>query len=300
MATEDSINSARKAARNAVQPYRGWRKAWIGRSKGLWGTSAVGVGYGVLIGIAAPMFPALVGAISFTDAMMLIPRSVGVFAATGLLSGFAVGAQVGVSAGAAEGAAQEHESRDREHEVAIMAHIAPDVELPSPAKAEAASKAPKSIWTKVKDTVEDYINPGVALTFALIGAVGGLILAGGYYAIGMENSAAMTGMKALLGPAASNPLAVTAYFTGVCACFGAMFGSGTPKITDHAQHLAGRLLAGKHLSGELFEDKAPAVAQEKTPDTPQPRIPRRDASLPGEIISVHTLEKSALGAGLQK
>jgi len=256
-----------------VKPYRNlvFEKAWSGRSAGLWGTSAVGLFFGGLVGMVAPFFPMAAGMAAPAGSAIL--NSMSIFGAFGMAAGFSTGVAVGIAAGSTSGMAEEQEKRELEKMRAL------GVSLPAlDAKvAEQTVEKPdtRSGWQKFKDGFDTYINFRVGAVMTAIGAVGGAVMAAAYIALGgLDTSgagAAVPGMGLLLGDvAAKSAPAVYTYFAGVMGvCFGGLWTFNFPRITTQMQEFAGGLTGGSLLGTQW----GPAPEKSVEPEiaaTPEP------------------------------
>lgn len=215
-----------------------WDGAWKRRAGALWGMSTVGGVTGAIIGAAALIPPALMGAVPLT--LAAVATSTLIFAALGISTGFAIGAVVGGQAGAAASTAKELERRLIARDVENKLRENPAAHVCLTAKPAASEREPTK-WM-------DYVNVKTGLLFAAIGAVGGLIFAGALsVAPSMASNFAMPAMELLLGKGATTA-AIAAYSAGLGACFGSMFGVSYTKITRDAVNFAGKLLSGEALS----------------------------------------------------
>jgi|GEM_PF-2495442 len=225
--------------------------AWKGRSRGIWGVAAVGLLLGAAVGLAVPFVTALFGT---TLALTLphIAASIAIFSGIGMSTGMAGGLLVGTSAGAAASVVKEIEKRDLKREKIIEDALG--VSIPSPVPEEP------------EKTEARYFNPKVSALFAVIGAVAGLVMAAAFFASGAAlPAAAVPAIEAVLGTGittATHATAITAYFTAVMTCFGAIFGTNAPKMATDMQNFAGRLLSGELLgtSWEKETEHAPQIA----------------------------------------
>ena len=104
MATESDDKSAAE-----VESYQdlAFSNAWAARSRGFWATSVIGLAFGAALGLVAPFFPALIGEQGFAAAAGLIPKSLAIFSAIGMGTGFVIGGVVGVSSGGVAAVAEE-------------------------------------------------------------------------------------------------------------------------------------------------------------------------------------------------
>lgn len=230
---------------------------WAGGGRTLWAAAAFCTVVGAAIGLVAPFFPVLAGASTLGFATSAIPASVLAFAATGLSTGFAGGIMLGRISGSAAAVGEELERR--------MKHWMVRQKISENPQAEIAPDAPKvltekhSFWQRAGDAWHTYVNPRIGLTMALIGAVGGLIMAGAFAYTGAGAFAVMPAMQTLTGLTA-NPVfategvltsaAVTAYTVGVSAMMGAVFSFNVPKIASAMTEFTGRLIGGKIIGRE--------------------------------------------------
>lgn len=217
-----------------------FERTWAARTRGMWGSAAVGLLAGGTIGAIAPFFPVIAG-VDAALAVAQIPSSMAILGATGMTSGFAVGAIVGATSGAATAAAREQERRMRERDLALGL-TTPEQEL-AISQQVAAQPDERGIFQRFAEG----INLKAGVMFTTLGIIGGLVLSAAFHAIGGGvGSPTVPGLSTLLGPAISNPAAVTAYFAGVMGSFGALFGAYFPATTAHAQAVAGGMLKGKN------------------------------------------------------
>jgi len=225
-----------------------FESGWKSRSRALWGTAFLGLLTGAIIGLLAPIVPAIMGA---TIGLSQIGASLAIFSATGMATGMLVGTQVGVSSGTVASVAKELEGRDLARAEAI--EKAMGVELPKPNP------------SKPQEKEQRLFNPKISLTFAAFGAVAGLVMAAAFFASGgAVATAAAPALSTLLGAKAAVDVGMTtAYFASVMGCFGAIFGMNFPVIANKLQNKAGDLLGGKAL-GTSWE-KEPSQALEISP-----------------------------------
>lgn len=230
--------------------------AWKSRSRAIWGIAFLGLLAGAAVGLAAPFFPVIAGVaegVSIVTAM----NSMAVFGATGMATGLLAGGLVGSSAGAASSVAKEMELRERLHEQEVGKALGVNI--------------PANSYKKPAEPEQNMLNPKVGLLFATLGAVAGKIMAVGFLATSTAGaggtvvssalgSAAIPALEVILGGAAATPLAVTACFVGVMACFGAMFGVNFPKIGGYLQDFAGKLLSGEKIGASW--EKEPQLEQQ--------------------------------------
>jgi len=227
-----------------IAPYidKAFESAMARRTHAFWGIAALGIAYGAATGLVAPFFPCFVGAQSWSEAAALVPTSVAVFSGVGLLGGFGIGATIGAPSGAAASVAEEQERRMRERDLALG--------ISTPAQEAAISKMQetkpdnRSLLRKFVET----INVRNGLIFATIGAIGGAVLAAAYVNMGGGEAFALPGLKTILGSAAGDTRAVTAYFVGMMATFGAMFGTDGPKLVNHMRNYVEKIFSGKALT----------------------------------------------------
>jgi len=244
---------------------------WAGGGRTFWSLSVLGAAIGLAIGLIAPFFPLLAGVSSLAIAAKAIPVSMAIFGATGMLTGFSGGLMLGRITGASAAVAQEQEKRLKEWTARQILNQNPQAEiLPD---APDALKPAKSFWQRTKDTYRTYVNPRIGLTFATIGALGGLLMAAAFIATSggagfavMPALGALTGLPAetfLMGNAAFNAGALVAYTTGVMATFGALFTVNLPKIASNMSHFFGELLGGK-IIGREWAPKEPQKLRSPT------------------------------------
>ncbi len=257
MVSEEELQQriAEEQAKIEVPSYQDatWDSAWKRRASAIWGIGAVGMTVGAVIGLLAPVLPALVASAPFSAAV--VAKSVAIFASLGITGGMGIGMMAGPAAGSAAGAIKEFERRQiaREIEQKIRDNPDADVTLLQERVSQLEEDNPKSI------RFADYFNVKTGLLFAAIGAVGGLIFAtallatgglvaaGGVAASPMIAQLAMPAAQLLLGSAAGNAAAVTAYSVGLGALFGMNFGVSHALITRQACNFAGDLLSGRGL-----------------------------------------------------
>lgn len=231
---------------------------WGGGGRTLWAISALGGALGAAIGLAAPFFPLLVvGTAGLPAAMSALGASVATFTAAGISTGFAGGLMLGRISGAAASVAQEQEKRLKEWTARQMLHQNPNAEIipdPPPEK-----DPPKPFLQRMSDSYHTYFNPRVGLTMALIGAVGGLVMAAAFIATGGASGALMPALGVIsglgaetfaAGNIAANAGVISAYFAGVMASFGALWSFNIPQIASSMTHFFGELISGKPLGRE--------------------------------------------------
>jgi len=215
---------------------KAWLGAWRSRSVSLWGLGAVGLAAGALVGLAAPLFPVLVGAYSLATAAGLMGTSAAIFGTTGMTTGVLVGGIVGSSSGAAGAVAEEQERREKARDAALGIDAAP---------------SPEAVKPKTK-----LFNWKVAVTFGAIGIAAGLVCAAAL-AAGAFSLPAIGAVAAAAGGNAA--AATTAYCVGVIGCFGAMFGINIPELATRANKVFEGLLTGKSIGASW--DKETSVPQ---------------------------------------
>ncbi len=247
---------------------------WRARSRGMWGVGALGLLAGAAIGALAPLFPVVVGATSLATAASLIPQTMAIFSATGIGMGVAAGTMVGSSSGAVGAVAKEQEKRLREA----------GIETPPGNDAQAQANEGKGFFTRFKEALGSLkINPKVMITFAALGAVAGVVMATAFLATG--GAAAVPALGSLLGSAATSAPAVTAYFAGVMASFGALFGMNLPTVATQMTNVMGDTLGGKTINAPWTDKQAPspevqqavekaAAVEQPAPAKPEPATPR--------------------------
>lgn len=246
MATEAEIQKriAEEQARIEVPSYQdvAWDGAWKRRAAGMWGIMGVAMVVGALIGLAAPLFPIL-GGMEVAAAVALIPKSIAIFSAIGISSGFVIGTGIGPSAGSSAATMKEFERRTLARKVEEVIRKNPDVPVHLVKEMVAQKEEDKEKNAKWSD----YFNVRAAMTFSAIGAIGGLIFATALsYAPGVAQFT-MPAMEWVLGISAKIPEIAVAYSMGVGALFGANFGVSHALITRKAVNVAGDLLSGKSL-----------------------------------------------------
>ena len=247
---------------------------WAGGGRTLWAISAVGAAAGAMIGVVAPVFPLVVGASSLATAVAAIPASVAVYSAVGMSMGFSGGLVLGRISGSNAAVAEEQEKRMKEWTAKQLLAQNPDAKLVAD-EAKEKPKDTRSFWQKVKDNYHTYVNPRTGALFAVVGAVGGLVMAAAFAVTGGATGAVMPAMEAITGLSAGalTPTVMTAYTVGVMAAFGALFSFNFPKITSDVTEFAGNLLSGKPLGrewGPKTPEKATEQTLEKTAAQPEP------------------------------
>ncbi|MFO0390198.1 MAG: hypothetical protein ACK502_10860 [Alphaproteobacteria bacterium] len=232
---------------------------WAGGGRTLWAVSAVGAAMGAVVGAVAPVFPVIVGASTMATAVAALPASLAVFAATGMGMGFTGGLVLGRITGSNAAVAEEQERRMKVWTAKQLLAQSPDAKIVADEPKE-KTKDTRSFWQKVKDNYHTYVNPRTGALFAVIGAVGGLIMAAAFAATGGATGAVIPAMTAVTGLTAEalTPTVMTAYTVGVMATFGALFSFNLPKVTSDATEFVGKLLSGKPL-GREWGPKQPEI-----------------------------------------
>lgn len=247
--------------------------AWKSRSRAIWGIAFLGLITGAVFGLLAPFFPVLVQEVLFADALTRVLPTMAIFSATGMAAGFAIGGLTGASAGASASVAKELEIRNLQREKEVEKSIG----IPFP----------EHIPEKPKEDNTRYFNPKISAVFATFGAIVGKVMAAAFFATHVggavvttttAGNAAIPALSVILGSAVSSPLAVTACFVGVMACFGAIFGVNFPKIGGYLQDLAGKLLSGEALGTNWKKEnnRAPNI------------VVKRSAVIPLEFDNQHS------------
>ena len=90
--------------------------AWKSRSRAMWGIAFLGLITGAAIGLLAPFFPAIVGAVGFSAAAGHVLETMAIFGATGMATGLVAGGLTGSAAGASASVAKELEIRNLQRE----------------------------------------------------------------------------------------------------------------------------------------------------------------------------------------
>jgi hypothetical protein len=223
---------------------------WSGGGRTLWAIAAVGIVAGAMMGAVAPFFPMIALGGTALPSLTTIGTSIAAFAAAGLSFGFGGGLVLGRISGTAASVAQEQEERMKEWTVRQMlaqnpnAHIVPD---------EPQEKSPpKSSRQRASDWYHTYFNPRIGLTFAAIGAIGGLIMGAAFIATDGAIGSIMPALETLTGVAgiATKTGAILAYSAGVCASIGALWTFNMSKITSEVTGFFGRLMGGKIIGRE--------------------------------------------------
>lgn len=251
-----------------------WDGAWKRRAGAMWGVAGVAAIVGALTGVIAPLTPVLVG-MGLAEAVALIPTSVAVFTAIGTSTGLAIGAAVGGDAGAAASTMKEYERRQVSRDIKQAIEQNPDVSVEAiqePVGQPEEDKEKSAKWS-------DYFNLRAAVTFATLGAIGGLIFATALTASGGAAMFAMPAMELLLGAAAQNAAMVTAYSMGLGAAFGLNFGVSHALITRKAVNFANDLLSGKALG-------APWNVNVNDPDLKPVLVPELHQKAPARSMPV--------------
>ena len=272
--TEQRIRDEQKKIRVDSYQKAASLGGWAGGGRTLWAISALGAVTGAIIGVVAPLFPVLASA--SLPALPVFGASAAIFSATGLTMGFAGGLVLGRISGAAAAVGQESEKRMKEWLARQKIGSNPEAEIIADAPKEQPEN--KSFWEKLRKKYYEYINPKIGITFAAIGAVGGLILGAAFIASGGAAGvvmgapavlSALTGLSAAtFTPTAAGFSAATvlAYSAGVCGSFGALFGVNYPKLTSEITEFTGNLLGGKIIGREWKlpeqSQSAPAVAHD--------------------------------------
>ena len=245
--------------------------AWKSRSRAMWGVAFVGLLIGAAIGIAAPFFPVIVASLSGVQGVavtgLTILKAMAVFGATGMATGMVGGVMVGSSAGGVSAVAKEMELRERLHEQEVGQVLGVNM--------------PPHQYIKPIEPEQNYFNPSVSALFAGFGAVAGFVMAAAFLSTSTITSgvvvssalgsAAIPALGVVLGSVAATPLAVTACFVGVMACFGAIFGINVPKLATELQDFTGKLLSGELLGSSWEKEPArnvqlePQILLEKQP-----------------------------------
>lgn len=172
---------------------------------------------------------------------------------------------MGLASGAASSTAKQHQKWEQERERAQGIDV-PAVEQQSERVADT-----RSGWQKFKDGFNTYINPKVGLFFTAVGLAAGALMASAYIHLGglatSGANAAVPGMGLLLGGAAHNATAVTAYFVGVMGSFGALWNFNFPRIVNQAQHIAGALTSGRAFGTQWGPEPAKTVEATRSQET---------------------------------
>lgn len=248
MATEAEIQKriAEEQAKIDVPSYQdaAFDGAWKSRSRMIWGLAMVGAIAGAVIGAVALIAPAIFAGLAVDAA--LVAKSMIVFSATGLSSGWAVGALAGFPAGAAASTMKEYERRALAREVEQKIRENPE------ATVTLAEKDP--IQRKEDWSVSGFYNWKSGLLLASMGAIGGSIFAAALSYGGTALAPyTMQAMDFLLGEslkemgkaAAAN--VITAYTIGLGAAGGALFGTNIPRIGRMAGNFMGGILSGQSI-----------------------------------------------------
>lgn len=254
---------------------------WMGSGRGLWAISIVGAVSGAVIGLVAPVIPALLVAGVAMPNLALIGTSIAAFAATGLSTGFAGGLMLGRISGATAAVAEESERRAKEWTTRQLISQNPDIKIVPDAPKKPEAK--KSLGKQLRDSYYTYFNPRVGLAMAAIGLVGGLVLGAAFIATGGAAGAIMPALGTLTGVAmptaaalaemgsaafsATQAAVVMSYTAGVTATIGALWTVNYPKITSAMTYFFGELMSGRLLGREWKPpSEVPAQAKEKAPE----------------------------------
>ena len=252
MATEAEIQKriAEEQAKIKVPSYQdvALDGAWKRRSSAIWGISIVGMMMGTMVGLAAPILPAIAASLPITA--LLVAKSVAIFSAIGITAGWGVGAVLGSSSGAAASTMKEFERRQLARGIEQTIRDNPDATV---------TLGENAIEQESTDIgVSRYFNWKAGLTFAALGALGGMVFAAALTLSGGVGAAiplfAMPAMNLLLGESVTATAAIV-YTVGLGSLSGALFGINGPLFARKAANFFGDLLSGKAI-GAPWPDSA--------------------------------------------